>query len=105
MLNKRFIGAVILLAGMGAAGCATTGARSTQADLDAMNAKLSALQSQLSEKESEIAKLENQMREESAARLQAENDRRMLSDKLDTAMAQMASAKKAPVAAPDSDLK
>jgi chromosome segregation ATPase len=76
------------------AGCATTsGTQVGQSDIDALNARLSTLQAQLSEKDSEIAKLQNSMRDEEAARVQAEDEKRSLSQKLDSALSDLKSAK------------
>ena len=106
MLKKSFFWVLLGLIGMGlSSGCATTGGRTAQADLDALNARIMALQSQLSEKDSEIAKLQNQMRDEETARVQAENERRRLADQLDSTLVQLESSKKASKPAPDSDLK
>ena len=88
------------------AGCAT--GRDYQADIDAMNSKIAALQGQLTAKDQEISGLQNQMRDEEAARVQAENEKRALAEKLDGALAKMDSMsqkKKVSSAASDSDLK
>jgi chromosome segregation ATPase len=106
----RKIGAWIGLAlfASSVTGCATTGASKVgQSDIDALNARLSALQAQLSDKDAEIAKLRNQMKDEEAARVQAENDKESISRKLDTALSEIQSAKKraSKPAAVDPDLK
>ncbi|GEM_PF-1082358 len=92
------------------AGCATTEASKVgQSDIDALNVRLSTLQAQLSEKDAEMAKLQNRMRDEEAARAQAEDEKRTLSQKLDSALSDLKSAKAAPASANrvsnDSDLK
>ncbi len=89
------------------AGCATTEATKVgQSDIDALNVRLSTLQAQLAEKDAEMAKLENRMRDEEAARAQAEDEKRALSQKLDSALSDLKSAK-TPVksVSSDSDLK
>ena len=53
-------------------GCATTGGRNYQTDIDALNARVSALQGELSEKDSEISGLKNQVEDERLARQAAE---------------------------------
>jgi len=105
---KRFHAAFLGAALLATAGCATTGApRSSQADLDSLNAKVSRLEGELAEKEAEIAKLQNRMREEESARAQAESDRRRAADELEAARAALASSKKTAerAAAPEPDLK
>ena len=67
------------------AGCATTGARTHQTDIDALNAKITALQGQLAEKDAELAKMKNEIQEQArtreaaeAALKRAEEDKRAL---------------------------
>ena len=57
------------------AGCATTGGRNYQTDIDALNAKVTALQGQLAAKDQEITHLQAQV-----------SDQRMASDAAQTAM-------------------
>lgn len=82
-------------------GCATT--RNYQGDIDALNAKVATLEGQLSEKDAEISRLENRMREEENARLEAENEKRALADKLEAARAKAVKVTRPSVV--DSDLK
>ena len=103
MFKKNVFRILLAAAVLTASGCATT-SRNTQSDIDSLNAKIAALQGQLSEKDSEISKLQNQMRDESAARAQAENERKMLSDRLDAATAKLQAKPAAPKVS-DSDLK
>ena len=69
------------------AGCAT--GRNYQGDIDALNARISTLQGQLQAKDEEIAKLQNQQTEQQTALAQAESEKRMLSEKLDSALSQL----------------
>ncbi len=103
---KRAISGFLLPALFLISGCATTG-RNYQTDVDALNARVSALQGQLAAKDQEINSLQNQAndqrlaREASEAALHnAENEKRMLADQLENAKAQSHKAK-----APASDLK
>lgn len=94
----------ILAASLLVSGCATT--RNTQGELDTLNAKVASLEGQLSEKEAELARLQNQIRDEENARLQAENEKRVLAEKLEDALAKRAAAKAVKaVSISDSDLK
>ena len=81
-------------------GCATT--RSTQGELDSLNARVASLEGQISEKDAEIARLQNQMKDEESARAQAEGEKKTLSEKLEAALANK-EAQRAKAA--DSDLK
>ncbi len=104
MFKKYGIG-LLFVGALTAMGCAT--GRDFQADIDALNSKVTALQGLISQKDEEIEKLKNDAREETAARLQAENERRRLSEKLDSALADL-ERKNRPAPkrqAPDSDLK
>ncbi len=86
-------------------GCAT--GRNYQSDIDALNARISTLQGQLQSKDEEVGKLQNQQAEQQAALAQAESDKRLLSEKLDSALAQLeAKSHSSKVAkAEDSELK
>ena len=86
-------------------GCAT--GRNYQADIDSLNARISALQGQLSSKDEEINRLQNQAKEESQALSRAEAEKRALSDKLDSALSKLEekSRQQETQAAPPSDLK
>jgi chromosome segregation ATPase len=67
---KQYIGLVVLSAAL-ITGCAT--GRSNQADIDALNARMSALQGQLAEKDSELNALQTQLADERMAREAAES--------------------------------
>ncbi len=58
-------------------GCATTGGRNYQTDIDALNARVSAMQGQLAEKDQEISALKNRADDERLAREAAESALRM----------------------------
>ena len=90
----------LLLTTMLLAGCATTGARNNQTEMDAMNARLAALEGQLSQKDQELRSLEGQMSSERAAREAAEADRQRMAMQLESAKTESRTAK-----APASDLK
>lgn len=62
----------IVLSAVLITGCATTG-RNNQADIDAMNARITALQGQMAEKDEEISKLKNDLSDQSMAREAAES--------------------------------
>jgi septal ring factor EnvC (AmiA/AmiB activator) len=99
MIFRKIQSTVLALASFALiAGCAASGTN-RQSDLDALNAKISALQSELADKDNEMARLSNQMKEEESARRQAENERKSLADRLAQLEAKKASAR------PDSDLK
>lgn len=66
----------IVLSALFLTGCATTGGRNYQTDIDALNARVSALQGQLAEKDSEISSLKSKMDDERLAREAAETARR-----------------------------
>ncbi len=80
-------------------GCATIG-RNYQTDIDALNARVSALQGQLAAKEQEIADQRMAREAAEAALRNADNEKRMLSSQLESAKAESHKAK-----APASDLK
>ncbi len=61
----------IILTSLLLVGCATT--RNNQADIDALNARLTALQGQMASKDQEIAALQNQVNEERLSREAAES--------------------------------
>ena len=104
-MSKNIWGWLLVAGALTAAGCAT--GRDYQADIDALNSKVTALQGLISQKDEEIEKLKNKTKEESAARMQAENERRRLSEKLDSALAELEERNRpAPKPQiPDSDLK
>ncbi len=106
MFKKSFI--PMIAAMLLVSGCAT--GRNYEADINALNSRLSALQGQLSAKEQEIDRLQNEMKADQAARLQAESERRELAEKLDSALAEIAAKARERhiISAPkqvDSDLK
>lgn len=84
-------------------GCATT--RNTQGDIDTLNARIATLEGQLSEKDAEIARLQNQMKGEENARVEAENQKRALAEKLQAARSATAAVKVSKPTVVDSDLK
>ena len=70
MRLKGFAGVVVT--SLFLMGCATTGGRNYQTDIDALNARVSAMQGQLAEKDSEISTLKGQVEDERLARQAAE---------------------------------
>jgi chromosome segregation ATPase len=87
------------------AGCAT--GRDYQADIDALNSRVSTLQGQLSAKDEEIARLQNQLGQQQSALAGEESEKRLLREKLDSALSQLeAKANRAKsTKAEESDLK
>lgn len=63
--------AFVVISSMMVAGCAT--GRSNQADIDALNARVTALQGQLAAKDQEMSALQNQLSDERMAREAAES--------------------------------
>ncbi len=82
-------------------GCATT-TPNNHADIDALNARVTALQGQLSSKDEELSRLESELRDKNNSLSQAESDKRSLE-------AELNAERSKPVAKPvpkyDSDLK
>lgn len=72
------------------AGCAT--GRNYQTDIDSLNAKIASLQDQLSMKDQEISRLQSQTAENEMALRNAEEEKRRLADRLDSAMNSLNSA-------------
>ena len=69
----RFNGWVIVaISSLFLSGCATTGGRNYQTDIDALNARVTALQGQLAEKDDEISSLKSKVEDERLAREAAE---------------------------------
>ena len=98
MLKKVQQGAILACAVL-LAGCATTGGRSYQTDIDALNARVTALQGQLTSKDQEIAALQSQVSDQSmakdaaeAAMRKADEERRALNEQLRSAEANKAKA-------------
>ena len=108
MKKIKFLGlfAVVLFI---LSGCAT--GRNYQSDIDSLNSRVSALQGQLSAKDQEIAGLQSQLNSQQSVLAQAEADKRVLSEKLDSALANLQSKSLETVTAKtvseryDSDLK
>lgn len=95
---KKGLFAVLALAVLAASGCATTG-RNYQTDIDALNARVTALQGQLAEKDQQISTLQNQMNDQQMAReaaeaalRNAENERAALSSQLSAAQSRKAAS-------------
>lgn len=86
-MSKKYWVMLLVVGALAVAGCAT--GRDYQADIDALNSKVTALQGLISQKDGEIEKLKNDARDEASARLQAEDERRRLSEKLDSALAEL----------------
>ena len=97
---KSFSAMFVMVLALAAAGCATS--RSQQPDIDALNARMSALQDQLSARDSEVSRLQNELNQQQAALANSENDRRALEARLDS---EMEAKKKAASSKIDSDLK
>ncbi len=98
MLKKARIG--FLIGTLFLAGCATTG-RNYQTDIDALNARVSALQGELAAKDHEINDQRMAREAAEAALHNAENEKRMLSSQLESAKKAEPSKPKVPA----SDLK
>ena len=69
----RLKGLGVVLSALFIMGCATAPTRNYQTDIDALNARVSAMQGQLSEKDQEIAMLKDKAEDERRAREAAEN--------------------------------
>jgi hypothetical protein len=98
MLKRNVSG--LLLSTVLLAGCATTGTRNNQTDIDARNARLAALEGQLTAKDQELNALKDQVGAEGAARDAAEAERMRLAAQLESARAESRKPQ-----APASDLK
>ena len=99
-MSKRNVSGFLLAALVLMTGCATTGVRNNQTDIDALNARVAALEGQLAEKDQALSdeKLARKTAEE--AMRDAERDRQSLASKLEDAKAESRRPK-----APVSDLK
>ena len=96
-MSKRNVSGILLAALVLMTGCATTGARSNQTDIDALNARVAALEGQLAEKDQA---LNDQKMAREAAMRNAESDKQRLASQLESAKAESRKPK-----APVSDLK
>ena len=85
-------------------GCAT-GGRNYQTDIDALNARVSALQGQLAEKDQEIHKLQGDLNDQDMAREAAERAMKDAENERRSLEAQLESARTKKAAAAQSDLK
>ena len=85
MLKRNVSGLLLTALVVLTAGCATTGGRSTQTDMDALNARVAALEGQLAAKDQELSSLKGQMADQSTAREAAENERKRLAAQLESA--------------------
>lgn len=97
---KRNLSGLLLASVVFVSGCATTGGRNYQADIDSLNAKVAALQGQLDEKDQKISSLQTQSNEQKTAREAAEAEKQALAGELEREKAKSHQA-----AAPASDLK
>ena len=92
---KQLRGTAVWVLALALAGCATTGNKNYQGDIDALNARLTALQGQLAEKDQEISSLQTQVA-----------DQRMAKEAAEAALSRAEDVSRAPGrSAPASDLK
>ena len=84
---KRRKWTVVVLSAFLLTGCATTG-RNYQTDIDALNARVSALQGQLAEKDQQLSKLQDDLNEQRSAREATEGENRSLETQLRDARTQ-----------------
>ena len=110
MLKKINCGMLGIVALLAVNGCAT--GRNYQADMDALNAKISALQGQVVSKEDELSRLRSEVSEsessQRAALAKAESENRVLNERLNEVLEKLEagkSAKKAEKKREESDLK
>ncbi len=101
MFRKKGFLVFLVLTTMSLAGCAT--GRNYQADIDALNSKISALQGQLDAKDQEVSRLQDQVNSGERRLSDSENEKRQLEMKLENELAKARKPKA--VAEPDSDLK
>jgi|GEM_PF-3645488 len=94
------LGALIVLAG-----CATTGGRDYQSDIDMLNSRITVLQGEMASKDGEIARLQGQLAEQRASLAEADSQKRDLMMQLDEARRKQELQKTARARAADSDLK
>ena len=99
-MSKRNVGGFLLAALVLMTGCATTGGRNNQTDIDALNARVAALEGQLAEKDQALN--DQKMAREAAetAMRNAESERQRLAGQLESAKAESRRPQ-----APASDLK
>ena len=95
MLKKINLGLLGLCVLLTTTGCAT--GRNYQADLDALNAKISALQGEISSRDEELAHLRSQVSQSETSQREAlaqtESENRKLNEKLNSALAKLEAAK------------
>ena len=101
--NKKLSVVAALFALLTVSGCATAPQRNYSGDIDSLNSRVSSLQNELSDKDAEIARLQSQANSQDSALKQAEEERRLLNEKL--AEASKKETPKPVVKAYDSDLK
>lgn len=106
MLKKMNSWLLLVVGVVMISGCATT-SKNYQPDIDSLNARISTLQGQLSAKDEEIGRMNGQLSDQQSALNQAETDKRLLSEKLDTTLSQLEEKSRKAVMEPrvDSDLK
>ncbi|MBI3315807.1 MAG: hypothetical protein HYZ87_02395 [Candidatus Omnitrophica bacterium] len=109
---RKSMWAVLFAGVLTVSGCAT--GRDYQTDIDALNSRVSTLQGQLSAKDEEITRLQNQLSQQQSdlsqkqsSLAEAESEKRLLRDKLDSALAQLEgkSQRQRSSQSEDSDLK
>ena len=96
---------VLTVAILTVSGCATTPQRNYGGDIDLLNSKVSSLQNEISSKDAEIARLQSQVSGHESALKQAEDEKRVLNEKLETEMVASKKETQAPTKATPSDLK
>ena len=99
MAKKINSGILAIMALLVVSGCAT--GRNYQTDLDALNAKISALQGEISSRDQELAHLRSQVSQSEDAQREAlaraESENRSLNEKLNNALDKLEAAKAAKV--------
>ena len=108
MFKSMSLGMTMIAGLIFISGCATTGGRNYQSDIDALNSRITSLQAQLSEKDQTMSKLQNRLGDQQTALTSAESEKRDLANKLSAAQDKLAAAEKkasAPVTSEPSDLK
>ena len=83
MFKSRF--AMIACSALFITGCATTSSpKNYEADMNMLNSKVATLEGQIAAKDQEIARLNMRADQEAAAHNESENERRLLSQKIDS---------------------